>query len=171
MEGQTYIKFEILSMYHLSIQSISISFLTSKILGLCGAFCTCCLISETSGKLGKSGLLYNILGCFAPCIPILLLRQDARHRNNIEVRNESMVRKASLNFLKVVALLLLYSSIFTLNMYQASDLKTLIFNYLLGKLLRRLYMRLLLSWTCTLSSSKWSQLMDFNKINKLKNDS
>merc|ERR1711936_1530939 len=51
---------------------------------LCGAFLPCCLICETSEKMGKSGLLYNILGCFAPCIPILLLRQEARHTRNIK---------------------------------------------------------------------------------------
>merc|ERR1711935_148347 len=51
---------------------------------LCGTFLPCCLICETSRKMGKSGVLYNILGCFAPCIPIVLLRQDARMQHNIE---------------------------------------------------------------------------------------
>ena len=39
--------------------------------------------------MGKSGLLYVVLGCFAPCIPILLLRQEARTQNNIKARNNT----------------------------------------------------------------------------------
>lgn len=35
--------------------------------------------------LGKSGLVYTLLFCLFPCIPILLLRQEARERYNIEV--------------------------------------------------------------------------------------
>ena len=34
--------------------------------------------------MGKSGLLYCLLGCLMPCIPTLLIRQEARERYNIE---------------------------------------------------------------------------------------
>ena len=44
----------------------------------------------TANDLGKSGLLYCLLGCFMPCIPTLLLRQEARERYNIEVRMMEM---------------------------------------------------------------------------------
>ena len=34
--------------------------------------------------MGKSGLLYNALACIMPCLPTLLLRQEAREKYNIE---------------------------------------------------------------------------------------
>ena len=64
--------------------------------GLCGCFanlknCLCgycgcypCLICTNADGLGESGVLYNVLACFAPCIPIWLLRSKARDRYNIE---------------------------------------------------------------------------------------
>jgi len=51
---------------------------------LCGTFLPCCLTCQNAEKLGKSGPLYFLLGCIAPCIPILLLRQKAREKYNIE---------------------------------------------------------------------------------------
>ena len=53
-------------------------------IGCCGAFCWCCLNYKNAENLNKSGVLYTLLGCLAPCIPILLLRQEARSRYNIE---------------------------------------------------------------------------------------
>ena len=35
--------------------------------------------------LNKSGLLCCVLGCFFPCVPALLLRNEARDKYNIEV--------------------------------------------------------------------------------------
>eukprot|EP00092_Neocalanus_flemingeri_P086009 GFUD01108311.1.p1 GENE.GFUD01108311.1~~GFUD01108311.1.p1 ORF type:complete len:104 (-),score=34.36 GFUD01108311.1:232-543(-) len=50
----------------------------------CGLCCSPCLTYGTANDLGKSGLLYCLLGCIMPCIPTLLLRQEARERYNIE---------------------------------------------------------------------------------------
>ena len=47
-------------------------------------FCFPCLTYGTANDLGKSGMLYCLLGCLMPCIPTLLLRQEARERYNIE---------------------------------------------------------------------------------------
>ena len=51
---------------------------------LCGAFCVPCLICSNARGLKKSGLLYNALACIMPCLPTLLLRQEARSRYGIE---------------------------------------------------------------------------------------
>ena len=40
---------------------------------------------------GKSGLLYTLLFCLIPCVPILLARQEARERYNIEVMPQMMM--------------------------------------------------------------------------------
>jgi len=50
----------------------------------CASFCSPCLTYQTANDLGKSGLLYMVLGCIMPCIPALLLRQEARERYNLE---------------------------------------------------------------------------------------
>merc|ERR1739848_613334 len=50
----------------------------------CGMCCNPCITYQTAEDLGKSGVLYLLLGCIAPCIPALLLRQEARSRYNIE---------------------------------------------------------------------------------------
>jgi len=50
----------------------------------CASFCSPCLTYQTANDLGKSGLLYLVLGCIMPCIPALLLRQEARERYNLE---------------------------------------------------------------------------------------
>ena len=52
--------------------------------GCCATFCFWCLNYKTAENLGKSGVLYTLLACIAPCVPILLLRQEARERYNIE---------------------------------------------------------------------------------------
>merc|ERR1712083_958923 len=49
-----------------------------------GCCCNPCITYQTAEDLGKSGILYALLGCFMPCIPALLLRQEARERYNIE---------------------------------------------------------------------------------------
>ena len=54
--------------------------------GCCASFCFWCLNYKTAENLGKSGILYTILGCIVPCIPIMLARTEARERYNIEVR-------------------------------------------------------------------------------------
>ena len=51
---------------------------------LCGLCCWPCLICSNARGLGKSGLIYNILGCFLPCLPVFLLRQNAREKYGIE---------------------------------------------------------------------------------------
>ena len=53
--------------------------------GCCASFCFWCLNYKTAENLGKSGLLYTLLGCIMPCIPIMLARTEARERYNIEV--------------------------------------------------------------------------------------
>merc|ERR1711970_1167936 len=50
----------------------------------CGMCCNPCITYQTAEDLGKSGILYLLLGCVAPCIPALLLRQEARSRYNID---------------------------------------------------------------------------------------
>ena len=53
--------------------------------GLCGSCCTPCLIYRNAEDLGKSGLLCCLLSCVFPCIPLFLLRSEARERYGIEV--------------------------------------------------------------------------------------
>ena len=52
--------------------------------GCCGTFCGLCLNYKNAENLGKSGIIYTLLACIMPCVPILLLRQEARERYNIE---------------------------------------------------------------------------------------
>ena len=52
----------------------------------CCAYCLpCCLIYRNAEDMNKSGILYCLLSCIMPCIPILLLRGEARDKYNIEV--------------------------------------------------------------------------------------
>ncbi len=51
---------------------------------MCGTFCPCCLVYRNGEDLGKSGFLCCLISCFFPCIPIFLLRQEARERYGIE---------------------------------------------------------------------------------------
>ena len=53
--------------------------------GMCGMCCGLCQIYQNAESLGKSGCLYMLLACIFPCVPIMLLRQEARERYNIEV--------------------------------------------------------------------------------------
>jgi len=50
----------------------------------CGLFCEPCLVYKNAEGLNKSGVLYCLLGCISPCIPALLLRNEARDQYNIE---------------------------------------------------------------------------------------
>ena len=43
-------------------------------------------LDRNAEALNKSGLLCCVLGCFFPCVPALLLRNEARDKYNIEVR-------------------------------------------------------------------------------------
>ena len=45
------------------------------------------MMMDNANRLGKSGIVYALLGCFGGFIPILLTRQAAREQYNIEVRN------------------------------------------------------------------------------------
>merc|ERR1712110_694523 len=51
---------------------------------MCTTFCTPCQIYRTAEDLNKSGMLYCLLSCFMPCIPVLLLRGEAREKYGIE---------------------------------------------------------------------------------------
>ena len=42
-------------------------------------------LDRNAEALNKSGLLCCVLGCFFPCVPALLLRNEARDKYNIEV--------------------------------------------------------------------------------------
>ena len=52
---------------------------------MCTSCCFPCQTYSTAEDLNKSGILYCLLGCFMPCIPILLLRGEAREKYGIEV--------------------------------------------------------------------------------------
>merc|ERR1712066_1093369 len=48
-------------------------------------WCGCCQIYNTAEELGKSGCLYLLMSCFiTPCVPIMLLRTEARKRYDIQ---------------------------------------------------------------------------------------
>ena len=51
---------------------------------LCAYFCYPCLIYKSAEGLHKNGFLYMILACFAPCVPTILLRSEARQQYEIE---------------------------------------------------------------------------------------
>merc|ERR1711983_11517 len=50
----------------------------------CAYCCPCCLVYRNAEDMNKSGILYCLLSCIMPCIPILLLRGEARDKYNIE---------------------------------------------------------------------------------------
>ena len=51
---------------------------------LCGWCCGPCLLCQNANKMGESPVLYYILSCISPCVPIFLLRQKLREQNGIE---------------------------------------------------------------------------------------
>ena len=53
-------------------------------LGCMATWCGCCLVYSTAEDLGESGLLYFLLGCITPCIPVMMLRSKARELYDIE---------------------------------------------------------------------------------------
>ena len=73
---------------------------------MCGTFCGCCLNYKNAENLGKSGILYTLLSCIMPCVPILLLRQEARERYNIEVSQGDRER-----YVRVLTVILLFAGI------------------------------------------------------------
>jgi len=51
---------------------------------MCGSFCTPCLIYRNAEDLNKSGILCCLASFIAPCIPLLLLRGEAREKYGID---------------------------------------------------------------------------------------
>ena len=52
--------------------------------GCMATWCGCCLVYRTAEELGESGVLYFLLGCITPCIPVMMLRTKAREMYNID---------------------------------------------------------------------------------------
>merc|ERR1711988_748988 len=63
--------------------------------GTCGCFddmsvccfsywCGCCQIYNTAEDLGESGMLYLLLSCITPCVPIMMMRGKAREQFDIQ---------------------------------------------------------------------------------------
>merc|ERR1711976_1047901 len=50
----------------------------------CGLFCYPCQTYKTANSLNRSGALFGLLACFFPCLPAFLLRQETRHRYDID---------------------------------------------------------------------------------------
>ena len=53
-------------------------------LGCFGYCCGPCLVKRNADDLGKPGFLYCLLSCCIPCVPIFILRQEAREKYGIE---------------------------------------------------------------------------------------
>merc|ERR1712026_640721 len=51
---------------------------------MCGYCCPICQVADSASKLGESYLIYFILGCFVPCIPIFMVRDKVRDRYGID---------------------------------------------------------------------------------------
>merc|ERR1712241_616023 len=49
-----------------------------------GYCCGPCLVKRNADDLGKPGFLYCLLSCCIPCVPIFILRQEAREKYGIE---------------------------------------------------------------------------------------
>merc|ERR1712018_682076 len=64
----------------------------SSLFGCCGDCGTCCCVTwcspcaayKDAEDLNKPGILYGLLACFIPCVPIMLLRGEAREKYGIE---------------------------------------------------------------------------------------
>ena len=56
-------------------------------------WCSCCLIYSTAEDLGESGILYALLTCITPCVPIMMLRGKARETYGIQgdTTNDAMM--------------------------------------------------------------------------------
>ena len=57
---------------------------TYSFLGMCGWCCPICQVADSAQKLGESYLLYFVLGCFVPCVPVFLVRDKAREKYGLE---------------------------------------------------------------------------------------
>ena len=53
-------------------------------LGMCGWCCPICQVADSAQRLGESYLLYFVLGCFVPCVPVFLVRDKAREKYGLE---------------------------------------------------------------------------------------
>ena len=51
---------------------------------MCGWCCPICQVADSAQKLGESYLLYFVLGCFVPCVPVFLVRDKAREKYGLE---------------------------------------------------------------------------------------
>merc|ERR1712002_1165457 len=52
---------------------------------LYGSCCGLCMVYETAEGLQESGILYCLLACcITPCVPVMMLRMNAREKYNIE---------------------------------------------------------------------------------------
>ena len=80
---------ELLSLWVLYFFSKFLSLYFGKcfiLLGMCGTFCSLCLVYRNAEDLNKSGILCCLASMFVPCIPLMLLRGEAREKYGIEVR-------------------------------------------------------------------------------------
>ena len=55
-----------------------------KFSGFCGTFCFPCQSYQIAERMGKSGIVYGLLGWILPFVPPLIMRGDLRDLNNIE---------------------------------------------------------------------------------------
>ena len=66
---------------------------------LAGCFsywCGCCQIYNTAEDLGESGMLYLLLSCITPCVPIMMMRGKAREQFDIQGQTFALlVRKVN----------------------------------------------------------------------------
>ena len=69
------------SIYHSSWFHFCINLQCS---GLCGSFCAPCLMRRNADDLGKNGLLLLVLFYCVPCVPIFILRKEAREKFGIK---------------------------------------------------------------------------------------
>ena len=52
--------------------------------GFCGTCCFPCQSYQNAERMGKSGILYGLLGWVIPFVPPLIMRGDLRDQNNIQ---------------------------------------------------------------------------------------
>ena len=84
--------------------------MTPPCLGCFSYFCSCCQIYNTAEDLGKSGAVYLLMRSVAisdcilhcshslfitPCVPIMLLRTEARERYDIKVISKDFAKSKS----------------------------------------------------------------------------
>ena len=89
----------------------------------------CCLNYRNAEKLGKSGLLCTLLFCFAtPCLPIFLLRHEARDKYDIDVSIVDFVKilliLKMISFREVFAVMLLLPLVVAVVLWFKQPLKS-----------------------------------------------